>query len=115
MGSTDMYPLCRLEAQAKGVTTPVNASGIVFDAANAANNACAQPQLEEVPSRAHVTPLASGPSIEEDDMIEEIIRDTLPQEEPGFPPLDGFDQELFDAQLLEDICKLSCYMPLLYN
>jgi hypothetical protein len=54
-----------------------------------------------------VVPVVSGLSVDETEVIEEITRNAMPQEESGITLTDGFSQELldFDAQLLEDICK----------
>jgi hypothetical protein len=104
---TDLYSLRRLEARAEGAISSTNASATRPDSANEILNANAHDQLKEASSMTQVVPAVSGPSVEETEVIEEITRDAMPQEESGFALADGFSQEFldFDAQLLEDICK----------
>ncbi|KAJ4359747.1 uncharacterized protein N0V89_000303 [Didymosphaeria variabile] len=94
-----------LEAQAQGVTTSAIASSSTPDVVTEIQHASAQDQSESTMSMPQTIPTVSGASADDNELIEEIIRDTMPQEE-GFPLMDGFDQEFFDAQLLEDISTM---------
>lgn len=97
----------RLEAKAQGASTFAATSAIddttIPDAVTETHNPDTHPDLNGFAN----PPLISLTPLNESEAIEEIIRDTMPQTEHGFAPTGGYDQEVFDMQLLEDISKLA--------
>ena len=67
----------------------------------------APPQSENTTDPRQAVPLVSTTTSDEHELVEEIIRETVSQDESQFPSLQDFDQEIFDMQLLEDLSKLS--------
>ncbi|KAF2449417.1 hypothetical protein P171DRAFT_427612 [Karstenula rhodostoma CBS 690.94] len=92
-----------LQAQAQGAksTTASSATPDSVNESHGMQNPNAFDQSEKLPNVSTVP----GSLIDETEVIEEIIRDAMPQEESGFDLTGGFGQEVFDfgAQLLEDI------------
>lgn len=95
--------LHRLEAQAQGASTFVDTSALEDTTTPDVVTETHNPDLNDFP----IPPLMSLPSLNESEAIEEIIRDTMPQIDNSFAPGEGYNQEVFDMQLLEDISKLT--------
>lgn len=107
---TDLKSPNRLEAQAKVAISASNISVSTPETVNGVQFARTHDQSEVMSSMAQAIPAGSGFARGENEGVEEIIRDAMPQEESAFDLAGGFGEEVsdFDAQLLEDICKTIC-------